>query len=323
MIYLLRVLLEQGVKNLFQDKVRTFLSLKGKLPRFMDVSTPTKLQIYHVKSYPTIFPMNPPLSTQGKTIVIAGLGHDQVGLAMAQSFAVSGATNVALMGERESTLISCAAKIKEEHPAVNVAYFVTDAKSTESVGLTAHHIRSSIGAWDVFVQAASHSPVATTLVGADTDDFWECFEQNVRSTQHFAKHFIPKKRPNATYISLVSRVIRQPVEDVAGTSAFAASQSAVMKINQFLAAEHPDLRVFSVDSGKDYTKERAQQGLTRPEGKNLAAPDETPKLCGDFCVWLTSPEQDFLRGRFLWCNWDANELTHLEAAIGADSSLLS
>jgi hypothetical protein len=31
-------------------------------------------------------------------------------------------------------------------------------------------------------------------------------------------------------------------------------------------------------------------------------------LPGSFIVWLTSPEAKFLRGKYLWCNWDVEEL---------------
>jgi hypothetical protein len=31
-------------------------------------------------------------------------------------------------------------------------------------------------------------------------------------------------------------------------------------------------------------------------------------LPGHFCVWLHSSEADFLRGKFVWVNWDVNEL---------------
>lgn len=285
---------------------------------------PANLKTYHVRTYPAISPGQSLLSTQGKTIVIAGVGSDDyVAPAIARSFAESGAMNIALMGENEFALARIISDMKASYPATNIQYFITDARSTESVGVTAHHIRASLGAWDVFIQSASHSPVATTLAGADTDDWWECFELNVRSTQHFAKHFMPKKRLNATYISLVSRIAGQPVVDIAGSSALAASQSAVLKVNEFLAAEHADLRLFNVDSGSDGANERSQKNAPLADSRNLAGSNDTPELCGAFCVWLTSPEQDFLRGRLLWCNWDANELVAMKAAISADPSLLS
>lgn len=34
----------------------------------------------------------------------------------------------------------------------------------------------------------------------------------------------------------------------------------------------------------------------------------TVDLPGHFCLWLTSPEAKFLRGKFVWVNWDVDEL---------------
>lgn len=31
-------------------------------------------------------------------------------------------------------------------------------------------------------------------------------------------------------------------------------------------------------------------------------------LPGDFCVWLSSPEAAFTAGKYLFVNWDVNEL---------------
>ena len=31
-------------------------------------------------------------------------------------------------------------------------------------------------------------------------------------------------------------------------------------------------------------------------------------LSGHFCLWLVSPEADFLRGKYVWVNWDVDEL---------------
>lgn len=31
-------------------------------------------------------------------------------------------------------------------------------------------------------------------------------------------------------------------------------------------------------------------------------------LPASFIVWAVSPEAEFLRGKFLWCNWDVDEL---------------
>ena len=41
----------------------------------------------------------------------------------------------------------------------------------------------------------------------------------------------------------------------------------------------------------------------------------TADLPGHFCVWLASPEAKFLKGKFVWANWDAEELLALSEQI--------
>jgi hypothetical protein len=38
-------------------------------------------------------------------------------------------------------------------------------------------------------------------------------------------------------------------------------------------------------------------------------------LPGHFNVWLASPEAEFLKGKFVWANWDATELMSLSKEI--------
>jgi hypothetical protein len=34
----------------------------------------------------------------------------------------------------------------------------------------------------------------------------------------------------------------------------------------------------------------------------------TANLAGQFLVWLASPEAEFLKSKFVWVNWDVDEL---------------
>lgn len=40
--------------------------------------------------------------------------------------------------------------------------------------------------------------------------------------------------------------------------------------------------------------------------------NDTPELPAAFAVWLSSPEADFLRGRFVFSNWDVDELKQMD-----------
>jgi hypothetical protein len=46
-------------------------------------------------------------------------------------------------------------------------------------------------------------------------------------------------------------------------------------------------------------------------------------LAGHMFVWLASPEADFLKGKFVWSNWDAEELVARKEEILADKFLLT
>lgn len=45
------------------------------------------------------------------------------------------------------------------------------------------------------------------------------------------------------------------------------------------------------------------------------------ELPGHFAVWLASDEATFLRNKFVWANWDVNELKDRKEEIRASSLL--
>lgn len=49
---------------------------------------------------------------------------------------------------------------------------------------------------------------------------------------------------------------------------------------------------------------------------------ESVVLPGQFAVWLASPEADFLNGRFVWAQWDVDELIEIKEKVLADEFFL-
>lgn len=47
----------------------------------------------------------------------------------------------------------------------------------------------------------------------------------------------------------------------------------------------------------------------------------TVSLPGNFNLWLASPEAKFLKGKFLWANWDVDELMSRAEEIGSSTQL--
>jgi hypothetical protein len=60
--------------------------------------------------------------------------------------------------------------------------------------------------------------------------------------------------------------------------------------------------------------------------RDLGYPEDSPSdnlsLAGNFCIWLTSPESDFLKGRYLAATFDVDELLERKAEFEKDPTLL-
>lgn len=49
---------------------------------------------------------------------------------------------------------------------------------------------------------------------------------------------------------------------------------------------------------------------------------EDVELPADFAVWLAGPQSDFLQGKYLWAEWDVDELIALKESLEKDPNLL-
>ena len=293
--------------------------MSDKLPGF-----PSFTKTYHHHTYSAISPTLPGLSAKGKTVIITGAGYGSIGAAAAYSFATAGATRIALIGKNLETLAKTRATLEKEQPQSKIHCEVADITDAESGGKAAHQIRAQLGAWDVFVHCSGYVPPKSTLTGSDFDDWWRAFEVNVKFIHHFAKHFLTKCRPHSTFICTMSSSVHRPVvsQNVvspdSASSSYSASQLAALRLIEFLAVQYPVLRVFSIYPGVDETLQDHEYHLKH------GGDDEKQglKLGGDFMVWLASLESEFLRGRFVWTNWDVDELKAKAASIERDPAML-
>ena len=246
-------------------------------------------RVYH-STYPTIDPSRPELICEGKTVYILGAGWGSIGSGIALSFAKAGAAKIGLLGKTETTLEATKASINGSHPDVEVHVETMDTSDNQSSGSAAHNIRVAIGAWDVFVNGAAHLPNLTTIAGSDDKDWFGTFEISIKFIQYWSTHFLPKSRPNATYISLNAASIAIPAAAMPLNSAYTAMKVASLKLDEFIASESPGLRVFTLHPGIVDT--RMYQKVTKGDMSGIPAPDDI-SLPSDVCVWLASAEAEF------------------------------
>ena len=273
-------------------------------------------------TYDAINPKRPELSAEGKTVVVAGAGWGGIGSGIALSFAKAGAKKIALIGRTQQRLQETKDRIKAENYAVEVYISVTDLSKAEAVGVAAHWIRVELGAWDVFINAAMRTGQLATVAGCDEDDWWQTFEIGVRFYQHFSRHFLPKCRPNATFISINSRQTHMNGSFFPKLGACTAAHAAQAKLDEYIALEKPGLRVFSVHPGRIDTRLLKAIVDASQHSKAISDVDDI-SLPSDTCVWLASPEADFLKGRFIHANFDVEELIERKAEFENNPELLT
>lgn len=268
-------------------------------------------------TYPTINPKRAELSAEGKTVIVAGGFCQQLETSIALSFANAGATRIALLGPNESPLNTAESELASRFTELHVQKYTANFSKTESMGLAAHEIRVDLGAWDVFVLCRVQHAPSTPLTAADTDDWWVPFETGPRAIQLFAKHFLAKASPGASFMAVVPEgsIRRTGSAGSRISSADSAASLAVMRLCEIMAHETEKLRVFGVCSDLRWRAAATEDD----EISQVSTPSD--QLTADFLVWCASPEAEFLRSKIVSSSWDVRELMQRKAEIEHDPDL--
>ncbi|KAL8791175.1 MAG: hypothetical protein Q9195_006014 [Heterodermia aff. obscurata] len=264
---------------------------------------------WHNDTYNAISPTNPSLSVKGKVIIVTG-GGAGIGRETAKAYAEAGAAQVAILGRTQKTLLETKSIIEAQSPATKVTTHIVDVADEEAVGKTA----SEIGAWDVLILNAGVGSAPTTIEKSNLGYWWRAYETNVKGVVVCAQAFLPLRKPSASIIGINAGMINVPVNAAVsgGHSAYTSSKMAQLKVVEYLAAEVPDAFVSSVHPGvveTDLMRTWDQDAIqTGTKNSNHTMPIDDVKLPAHFILWMTSPEAQFLHGKFVWCNWDVEQL---------------
>lgn len=106
---------------------------------------------------------------------------------------------------------------------------------------------------------------------------------------------------------------------IPGYQSYGSSKAAVLSWLEYVQRENERIRVVSVQPGVVDTSMKARSEVAaEDDGKQryIIPCSQLMVLCivsvnlpAHFSVWLASPEAAFLSGKFVWANWDVDELT--------------
>jgi len=253
---------------------------------------------WHNRPYPAIEPTRPELSAAGKNVVVTG-GGTGIGKSIAIAFAQAGAASVSTLGRRKDRLVTSSAAITAAvtDKKTLVLYEVADLTKAAEVQQALKSITERVGEINIFVSNAGVLPTPGPVSTLEPEAFEYGFNLNVRTTLNAVQAFIPLAAPNAVLINVSTGIAH--FAPIPGMSAYASSKAMNTKLIDYVAAENPQLHVINLQPGVVDTEINVDTSMKGQDDIGLP---------GAFSVWLASPEAAFLKSKFVWVNWDVDEL---------------
>ncbi|KAL7907653.1 hypothetical protein GGI35DRAFT_486714 [Trichoderma velutinum] len=270
-------------------------------------------------AYPTIDPKRPENSQAGRIVLITG-GHSGIGYAISKAFISANAKRIVIFGRRADVLESAAQQLTAEAKQLG-SPTVVDARSGDiaepaSVEKLFSDLKEDGITLDVLVLNAATGGTPKKMVDMPLDEFWGDYHINVRSTFDLIQHFYHQKSEGPKYVVNISTVITY-VWHLSGKPTYGLTKNASLGIAQQFAQDHKaeEMQVVSFHPGAILTP------MSRADGFDENSPLlwDNENLPAALSVWAATPAAAFLHGRFIWSNWDVDELKAGEGSKLIDS----
>ncbi|KAF2727641.1 NAD(P)-binding protein [Polyplosphaeria fusca] len=272
------------------------------------ITWPAQLtEAVHRDMYPLLEPSNSDLSAEGKTVLITGVSGG-IGKAIAEAWAIAGAAGIVITGRKADVLDEVAAKLRtfgKSPGTTKVVVVPADITKESSVQKLWETAGAELGKIDVLVNNAG--ALTQALIGSlEPSEWWNDFEVNVKGV-YLNTHFFLKQAPDGrgTIISVSTGTLGDIYPNF---GSYIPSKLAQTKFMEFLHAEQPNIRAFSVFPGLVATE--------MPPKMYLDYALDDPMLTGGLSLFLSTPRAEWMRGCMVSVNWDIEEMeTHKEEII--------
>ncbi|RFU80813.1 nadp-binding rossmann-fold containing [Trichoderma arundinaceum] len=263
---------------------------------------PSPTKRWHNTAQPSTSPTRPELSAKGKSVLITGGGSTGIGGETARYFAQAGASRIAILGRRMQPLLDNKTFIENKFPGVEVIAISADVTKKSDVDVAFAQFAGN-GKINVVVSSAAAIGPKETIGEVDGEEYLGNIQDNVAGALWVAQAFIRHAAPDAVAIAINSFGAHLSLNDL--FSSYCVAKWAVYRLWDTVALTHPNLSIFHTQPGVVLTELNLSVGGAA-SFKDVKVDDVS--LPASFNVWLASPEARFLKGKFLWCNWDVDEL---------------
>ena len=278
-------------------------------------SFPRPTKIYHSKTYDRIA-LHHGFEGAGKTVLITG-GATGIGYSISKAFAEAGAARIAIVSRSAAPQEKAKNDLEAAYPGTKILPY--QASITDRIQMT--KILEDLATIDILILCAALYHRRAPTADLTTQEIEDVFDTNVLAAFALTKAYLATPSPPSgtkTIIALSSAAAQMRAPHRGG---YVPSKAALTQIMQHFAFEaqeqNENVRIFTFHPGALYTPAAAE---VYPEN---AIPWEDIELPAHFARWLAGPESGFLTGRYLWANWDVDELLDLREKVEGARSFLT
>lgn len=280
---------------------------------FSAEALPRPTKTFHADTYERIS-KDHGFEGKGKTIVITG-GASGIGYSISEAFAESDVERIAIIGRSAGPLEKAKVELETAYPSTKVLIF--QSSITDMYRMT--DILNSLGTVDVLVLCAAVAHRRATASDITLQEMQDALDTNVTSAFNLTKAYLKMPAPAAGRKTIINISSSAAHNRVPFRVAYGPSKAATAQVMQQFAEERAaeDVKIFSFHPGSIYTP-----GVAANVPKNKLVWEDV-KLPAHFTRWLAGPESTFLHGRYVWANWDVDELIALKEKLQSNPDYLT
>ncbi|OQU98232.1 hypothetical protein CLAIMM_04048 [Cladophialophora immunda] len=269
----------------------------------------------HHDTYPAI-DVSHSVGMVGKHVFLTGASRG-IGKSMALAYAKAGASIIGIsarsdLEEVKKEIEDAAAAAGREVPKVVTANM--DVLEPESVQRAVEKIAPDFqGRLDILINNAGYMESWVKILEADVDEWWRSWDVNIRG--HFLtwKAVLPLLLADAASLKTIVNMSSIGAQMcMPGASAYQTTKFALLRLSDFLNVEYGDQGVIAYCMHPGAVPTELAWKMPDFVKVNLI---DTPQLMADTVVYLTQKRREWLRGRYLSCNWDMPELLAMQGEI--------
>ena len=235
----------------------------------------------------------------GKSVFVTGAGRG-VGEFITRAMIEAGASRIGILGRNKERIDKAKERLTSDSPKVKVQSYAADITDESAIKA----VFADFGAPDVLINNAGHFPDEGPFIEQNIHKWWEGFEINILGTAIVTQQFLKAKGPKkpATVLNVSSMAAHMRFR-LTAWSGYVGSKMGQARIFEYIRFEHPEVRSINCHPGQIQSDGFAKSKAEEPEWGMTDG-----KLTGQFFAWLATEEAQFLSGRFVWAEWDVNEL---------------